>query len=172
MDEKRAKGVVANGYMKFIKRKWGIEGLNQAMEYAGIKRELRDGEWFSMTKTDKLLEWIGRKKGMEYVIEAGRYTAKDMGIFRYMFASIMGMERVLRRAQDAYGTIFNFGKIDIEMNGKKAKITFRDARLTEYSCMAWEGALQGLMEVTRSHGSVKPLEPQNPEDCAFEMQWD
>jgi hypothetical protein len=172
MDERKAKGVVANGYLKFIKRKWGIMGLNQAMEYAGIKRELKDGEWFSMTKTDKLLEWIGRNKGMEYVKEAGRYTAKDMGIFRYMFASIMGIERLLKRAQDAYRTMFNFGMIDMEIEGKKARITFRKARLTEYSCIAWEGALQGLMEVTHSHGTVKHLEPENPDDCAFEMRWD
>ena len=172
MDEKKAKGVVANGYLKFIKRKWGIEGLNQAMQHAGIKEAPKDGEWFSMLKTERLLEWIDRNKGMKYVIEAGRYTAKDMGIFRYMFASIIGIERLLRRAQNTYSTIFNYGRIEMEMASKKAKITFRDAKVTEYSCMAWKGALHGLMEVTRSHGSVKHLEPENPEDCAFEMQWD
>lgn len=172
MSEKKAKGVVANGYMKFIKRKWGTEGLREAMKYAGIKKEIKDGEWLSMTKTDKLLEWIGRNKGMEYVREAGRYTAKDMGIFRHMFASIMGIEKLLKRSQETYSTIFNFGKIEIEMEDKKARITFREARLTEYSCVAWEGALQGLMEVTRSHGTIKPVKPENPEDCAFEMQWD
>lgn len=172
MDEKKAKGAVVNGYLKLIKRKWGIQGVEEAMEYAGIKTRPKDGEWLSMVRTDKVLEWIAKNKGMEYVREAGKYTAKNMGIFQYLFASIIGMERFLKRAEETYGTIFNFGEIRIKIDGKTATANLKGARFSQYSCTAWEGALLGFMEVTKSHGTVKALKPDSPEDCKFFMEWD
>ncbi len=172
MEERKAKGAIVNGYFKLIKRKWGMQGVREAMKYAKINAQPKDGEWFSMEKTDKVLEWIGRNKGMDYVREAGKYTAKDLGIFRYLIASIVGIERFLKKAEATYDTMFDFGGINIKIEEKTALIELRGARITEYSCVAWEGALLGIMEVTKSHGTVKPLEPDNPKDCKFFMKWD
>ncbi len=172
MEERKAKGAIVNGYFKLIKRRWGIQGVTEAMKYANIGTQPKDGEWFSMEKTDRVLEWIAKNKGTDYVREAGKYTAKDLGIFRYLIASIVGIERFLKKAEETYETMFNFGKIKIKIDEKTAVVELKGVRVTEYSCIAWEGALLGIMEVTKSHGAVTPLEPGGPEDCRFFMKWD
>ncbi len=172
MEETKAKGSVVNGYLKFVKKKWGIQGMEEATKYSGIKKRPKDGEWFSMVKTDKVLEWIARNKGVEYVREAGKYTAKDLGIFEYLIASIVGIGRFLQKAEETYSTVFNFGDLRIKIEEKRAIVDMRGAKITEYSCTAWEGALLGIMEVTKSHGTVNPLKPDDPGDCKFFMKWD
>jgi len=172
MEERKAKGAVVNGYLKFVKRKWGVQGMQGAMEYGGMKTSPKDGEWFSMEKTDKVLDWIAKNKGMEYVKEAGKYTAKDLGVFHYLIASIVGVERLLKKAEQTYGTVFNFGNLRIKIDGKTAVVSMKGVRITDYSCIAWEGALLGIMEVTKSHGIVKPLKADGPNDCKFFMKWD
>lgn len=174
MAEKMAKGAILNGYLKFIKKKWGKFGLEEAMKYAGVKKMPKDGEWGPAYEFDKVLEWIANNKGMNNVKEAARYYAKDLGIFGYIFGAIVGPERLLNRMKETYPTMFNYGDplIDMEKGGNKAVITFKGASLTEYDCPAWEGGLIGLMEITRSNGRVKVLEPDNPEDCKFMVEWD
>ena len=166
MDERKVKGSVPNGYLNFIKRKWGISGLEEAMKYARISERPEDGQWYSMSKTDVILEWIARKKGMEYVKEAGRYAAKDLGIFRYLFASIIGLKALLKRSASNYHTLFNFGDMVFERTEGGYMITIKGARITEYSCPAWEGAIKGLMEISGSKGDLEPVD-SSPEDCTF-----
>ncbi len=167
----QAKGAVVNSYLKFIKRKWGVHGVQEAMRYAGIAGHVRDSEWFPMEKTDRVLEWIAKNKGMEYVVEAGRYAPKNMGVFTSFFAAVIGIEKMLRRAEDTYRTVFNFGEIHITIGKNRAVVVIRGARLTDYSCPAWKGALEGIMEVTRTMGTVKSVEPDSPDDCKFVLEW-
>jgi hypothetical protein len=108
---------------------------------------------------------------MEYVVEAGKYAPKNMGVFASFFAAVIGIERMLRRGEDVYKTVFNFGEIRIHINGRKAVVEIKGGRVTEYSCAAWKGAFEGIMEVTKTIGTVKPLEPDEPEDCKFLLEW-
>ncbi len=145
--------------------------MRSAREYAGIPENLRDGDWISMKKTETLLEWIDKNKGLDYVKEAGAYTGKDMGIFKYLFASVMGIENLLKRAEYNYKTIFNFGEISVDLkDNKEAVVTIKEAQTTPYSCIAWEGALNGLMEVTRTNGTVEPVKADNG-DCKYVLKW-
>ncbi len=173
MAEKMAKGAVLNGYLKFIKKKWGKIGLEEAMGYAGLQKMPKDADWGPAEQFDKVLEWISNKKGIEYVKEAGRYSAKDLGIFGYIFGAIVGAEKLLKRAKEVYPTMFNYGDFHIEMKGSNsAIINIRGASLTKYDCPAWEGGLIGLMEITRSNGHVHVEKPDSPEDCKFTLEWD
>ena len=168
---KRAKGAIVNSYLKFIKKKWGIHGLQDAMKYAGITRPVKDSEWFPMEKTDRVLEWIAENRGMDYVVEAGKYAPKNMGVFTSFFAAVIGIERMLRRAGETYRTIFDFGEIHIAIEKNRAVVEIKGARLTDYSCPAWKGALEGIMELTRTAGKVMPVKPDSPEDCKFILEW-
>ena len=81
MAQKHAKGAVLNGYLKFIKKKWGTNGLNEAMKYAEIEKMPLDSEWLPVIKFDLVMEWIVKNKRIDMVKEAGRYSARDLGIF-------------------------------------------------------------------------------------------
>ena len=174
MTEKMVKGAFINGYFKFIKKRWGQIGLEEAMKYAGVKWMPKDGDWVPTSEYDKVLEWIAKNKGMNKVKEGGRYSARDLGVFGYMFGAIVGPEELLNRIKEAYPIFFSYGDllIDMEKEGNRVIITFKGASLTEYDCPALEGGLIGLMEITRSNGRVKVLEPDSPEDCKFMVEWD
>ena len=163
------KDVLANGYLKFIKKKWGITGQKDAMKYAGIKEIPRDADWFPIEKSDMLLEWIAENKGDERVVEAGKYVAKDLGVFKYLFASLVGMESVLKRYSVNYSAIFNFGEMKMEKREEGYWVLLKGARVSEYSCSAWKGALDGFMEITRSKGVPVPLKG-SPDDCEFMIE--
>ncbi|NPA75498.1 MAG: hypothetical protein GXO25_05400 [Euryarchaeota archaeon] len=170
-EEKKVKGALVNGYLKYVKKKWGNAGLQEVKARAGIERNIKDGEWVPVDNAVAVLEWIKNTKGESHVVDAGRHTAKDLGVFKYIIASFMSIERFIHRAQDTYNTLFNYGAIIIKDTDKGAIVTLRDSRDTDSSCLAWEGALKGIMEVTRTHGTVTPIEPDAPEDCKFEMVW-
>ncbi len=172
MSEKMAKGAVVNGYLKFVKKKWGIEGMQEAMKYAGINKLPKDGEWFPADATTKVLKWIEENKGLNYVVEAGRHASKDLGVFRYIVASFMSVERFLKRSRETYSLLFNYGEFLIDHTNNGAIITIKNARHPEPSCYAWEGALRGILEITRTKGSVERIDPDNPEDCKFRMTWE
>ncbi len=169
--EKMVKGAVVNGYLKFVKKKWGVVGLQEAAKYAGIDENPRDGEWVPATTATKVLEWIRDNKGMKYVEDAGRYASTDLGVFTYIVASFMSIEKFIRRAQETYRTLFNYGEFVIEPTDTGAAITIKDARYPEPSCNAWKGALEGIMQVTRTKGEVRMIDADSPEDCKYEMIW-
>ena len=171
-DKKMVKGAVMNGYLRFVKRKWGIEGVKEALKYVGMDVNPKDGEWIPAEMATSVLMWIKENKGEKYVVEAGRYASTDLGVFTYIVASLMSVEKFIRRARDTYKTLFNYGEFIIEEGDNKATITIKNAKHPEPSCLAWEGALQGILEVTKTKGKVTPVEPDNEEDCKYEMVWE
>ncbi len=167
------KGVLANGYLKFIKRKWGIEGMNNAMEYAGLKQQPKDGEWVSLKKTYALLEWIEKEHGKDYIVEAGKGMMRGMGSdFKFMFAVVVGFERVLDKVQKEISKLLFKGKgVEIHKEGKSATIRLKGFKMGETSCLAWKGEPMGVMEVTKTKGKVEVLDSGNEEDCLVKAEW-
>ena len=173
MEGRMIKGVIFNGYLSFIKKKWGKEGMNRAMEYAGMKQEPRDGEWVSLEKTYKLLEWIEKEHGRGYIVDAGKWMMKGMGgDFKFMFAAVMGFERVLNRVQKEISKLlFKGSGVEINKEGKTATIRLKGFKMRETSCLAWKGALLGVMEVTKTRGTVEVMDSGNEMDCLVKAEW-
>ncbi len=170
-DEKMVKGALINGYLKFVKKKWGVAGLGEVKRHVGIDGNIKDGKWVPVSTAVEILEWIQHKKGDQYVVAAGKHAMKDLGVFKYIIATFMSIETFIKRAKSTYDTLFNYGAIIIEDSEHGAVITLKDSRDTEASCLSWKGALEGIMEITRTKGEVKTLTPDVPEDCKFEMRW-
>ncbi len=171
MSEKKAKGVVLNGYLKFIKRKWGFQGLEDAMKYAGIEEMPYDSQWLPVEIFDEVLDWIRVNKGMDMVTEAARYSAKDLGVFVHLFTSVMGIESLLKRTKEAYPTMFNYGSVEIENSDRKAVVTLKGVVTSECECPAWKGGLTGLLELSRNRGTVEQVSSDDPLDCRYEIIW-
>ena len=166
MDTRKLKGSVPNGYLNYVKRKWGVTGMEDAMKFADISTRPKDGDWFPMEKSERILEWIALNRGMDQVKEAGRYAAMDLGVFKHLFASLMGLNSLLKRSVSNYKLLFNFGEMYFERTENGYIVVIKEGKVTEYSCLAWEGAIKGLIEITHSRGSVEPVNG-NPEDCTF-----
>ena len=173
MEGRMIKGAIFNGYLSFIKKKWGNEGVRKAMEYVKVKQEPKDGEWVSLEKTYGLLDWIEKEHGRDYIVDAGKWMMKGMGgDFKFMFAAVMGFERVLNRVQkDISKLLFKGNGVEIVKDRKSATIRLKDFRMGDTSCLAWKGALLGVMEVTKTKGDVEVLDSGNENDCLVRATW-
>ena len=170
-DGKKAKGVVLNGYLKFIKRKWGFQGMEDAMKFAGIEEMPYDSQWLPVDIFDRTLEWIKTNRGMDMVTEAARYSAKDLGVFVHLFTSVMSIESLLKRTKETYPTMFNYGSVEVSVDGKKAVVLLKEVVTSDCECPAWKGGLTGLLELSRNSGDVVQIQSDAPWDRKYEISW-
>ena len=173
MENRMIKGAVFNAYISFIKKKWGKDGVANAMKYVNMKEKPKDGEWISLKKTHGLLEWIEKEHGSEYIVEAGNWTMKGVsGDFRFILLSIMNFERALDKGpKNISKVLFKGSEIEIQKDGKKAVIKLKGLKIDERSCLAWKGALLGVMDVTKTNGTVEVMDSGNDTDCLLYAKW-
>ncbi len=170
MENKKYKGVVITSYLREIKRKWGIDSGNKAMEFASLKSLPKSGEWIDAEKVDKIVEWVVVNYGEQKLREISGRTISNMGIFTYFFTANMGIETMLKKARAQFKAVSSFGDMIIEIEGRKANIRIKDIKISKYSCLAWEGILEGMLKIKRRMGKVEIIDSNN--DCIFTMVWD
>ena len=81
MGDPKLRGSVILGYLKFIKKTWGVSGLEQCTKDLGLDMSaIKDGGWYRETISGQVLAWISNNKGPEYVEKAGAHVIKNLGI--------------------------------------------------------------------------------------------
>ena len=176
MSERRLKGGVILGYLDFIKRQWGQEGVDECMNSIDMDIGTLKAEKFYPGKLDEeVLKWISSTKGEEFVKKTGNHTVKNLGNLAYL-VKFVNMKYLLKKAKENYEDTFDYGEISVLCDdyGKKAVVIMKDSNKIKESCMAWEGALEGMMEVTRTKGTVKMVKCQMKGDIydEFILDWE
>ncbi len=175
MSERRLKGGVILGYLDFIKRQWGQAGVDECINAINIDISKLKPETFHPGAIDEgVLKWISRNKGEEFVKKAGNHTVKNLGSLAYL-VRFVNIKHLLKKAKENYEDAFDYGEISVLCDefGKRAVVIMKDSNIIEESCMAWEGALEGMMEVTRTKGTVKMTKCQMKGDIydEFILDW-
>jgi predicted hydrocarbon binding protein len=174
MNDRKVRGSVINGYLKFVEKTWGKEGLEKCLSDTKLKGiELRDGGKYPNSMLLEVILWISRNYGMEYVRKAGRHTVKNLGLLAYIvrFTSI---ETMLGKAKDAYAETYDFGEVSMKISGKHAIASMKDVSEIPENCEGWIGALEALLEITRTKGTVRKTKCQLKGDprCEYEVIWE
>jgi hypothetical protein len=170
---KKNKGTLVKGYHRFIKKKWGAEGLKDIKEKTGVDlSNIQDEKWYPYEDTRAVLEWVEGTHGMDYCRQLGFSTIAEQGIISFA-ARIIGIEKVLGRGIRDFRDTMGFGRIDIEIGEKRAALTLTDVCEVECECQSWLGAFQGLLELTKTKGTVTKTKCQAKGDdgCIYEMAW-
>jgi hypothetical protein len=175
MTERKLKGGVLLGYMDFISRQWGREGLDECLRAVQMKREdLEPDRFYSLILDEKIMKWIS-SRGMEYVKKSGNHTVKNLGSLAYL-VRFVNIKHLLKRAKDNYADTFNFGEVSIMSDefSKRAIVIMKDCNFIAESSLAWEGAFEGMMEVTRTKGTVKmnKCQVKGDEYDEFLLDWE
>ena len=168
------RGSVPLGFINYIKKTWGQEGLDQFINDTGMDpKEIKEGQWYDISTSGNVQEWLFKNKGEEQVTKAGAYTVKNQGIFSYVirFANI---KSILKRAPENHRDVFKCGTMEVEIHDNHAKIIMTDTAADEYSCIAWRGAFIGALELTNTKGTVKETQCQlkgGASHCEFLVEW-
>ncbi len=151
------KGGVMLGYFDFIKLHWGEDGVEECVNVTGVDPERLKDETFYPTKmSEHVLKWISGTKGMENLQKVGNHTVKNLGTLSYL-VRFVNIKHLLKRAKSNYEEAFDYGEVSVLMDeyGKHATVIMKDCNVIEESCVAWQGAFEGMMEVTKTKGTVR-----------------
>jgi hypothetical protein len=168
------RGAVILGYARYIKKKWGKDGIEACQKAIGMPgaRIAEDG-WYPEAINLKLLHWIADTHGREQVFKAAAFTINGNGLVAFA-ARIAGIEKVLERGKEDFRRNFNFGDLKVEIAAKSATLTMTDVANDELDCYSWQGALQGIIDMCKLKGKVEhpTCSYRGGKSCVYEMTWD
>ena len=174
MEDKKVRGSIINGFIKYIKRTWGEKGMD------GIEDELNmdvtsfnDRKWYDHEIHSKIHRWIVENHGEGHLERAGSYTVQNMGILSYLI-KFTSPDKMLKKAPKSYRDAFSYGDVEIKVEEKKAYVKMKGVALDEYTCLAWRGVFEGVLEATNSKGTIKEwdAEEKGDKDCYFIAEWE
>ena len=172
--EKCVKGRALIGYCKYIKKKWGKDGLEEFEKSTGIRSsEYMEDKWYPAADTEKLIEWIAANHGPLEVRNAARSMVTEVGIISFM-ARAAGMDRVLDKALDETRGTLSYGHISVKKEPWGATVSLNEFCAGPHTYQAWIGILEGAMALTKTKGKVEKLscELKGAKACVYKMTWD
>ncbi|MBU4144132.1 MAG: hypothetical protein KKH79_04225 [Candidatus Thermoplasmatota archaeon] len=145
-----------NGYLKFIQKKWGVEGLAQCKKDVGIEdMEFRDGQYYQDAIIGNVLRWVHREKGRDAILDAGRFIMHNLGILSWL-VRFTDIETLAKRFPKDYSEVYAFGKCTVDLSDPaRLKLILKDVGYYEEACMIWEGVIEEALTMTKTKGSVK-----------------
>jgi hypothetical protein len=153
--DRSVRGSVLNAYLRFVEKKWGKDGLQQCVKDIGLDGVFRDGEYYRDEFRENILRWLEREKGQTEVIEGGRFVVKNLGLLGWLvkFAS---PKVIAESFPKNFSEVYTFGKVKIEAVDK-GRIVMRlyDVNRVDVSCASWIGVCEGVLDMTRTKGTVK-----------------
>ncbi|MCK5310053.1 MAG: TIGR02265 family protein [Thermoplasmata archaeon] len=173
MDERTIKGSVISGYLHYVEKTWGKEGVTQCKQHLNINEiKFKDGHQYPNEMLLNIVRWISKEKGMDYVRKAGNHTVKNLGMLAYV-VRFAKMETMVTKAKEAYEESYSYGEVEMEIGDHKAIATMRDVSYIHENCQGWIGALEALLELTHSKGNVLKTKCQLKGDshCEYEITW-
>lgn len=163
MTERKLKGGVMLGYFDFIRHQWGEDGVQDCIRATEVDPARLDEEKLYTTEiNERILKWLSGEKGIDSVKRAGNHTVKNLGALSYL-VRFVNIKHFLIKAKQNYDDAFQFGEVSVLMDnyGNRASVIMKDCNPIEEACVAWLGAFEGMLDITRTKGSVK----QNKVQC-------
>ena len=168
--ERRTRGSVLNGYLKFIQEKWGTSELKVARADMGIDNlNFKDGQYYQDEIIGNVLRWIHRNKGKDAVIEAGRFVLHNLGILSWM-VRFSDFPTLALKFPKNYSEVYAFGSCEVDVSDpKKIKMILKDVCYYEEARMVWEGICQEALTITKTRGNVTHMSCEESEEsqCIF-----
>ena len=168
--ERRTRGSVLNGYLKYIKQKWGASGLKVARADLGIDNlDFKDGQYYQDEIIGNILRWINRNKGEDAVKGAGRFILHNLGILSWL-VRFTDIQTLAKKFPKNYSEVYGFGSCKTDdSDPKQVKLIFKDVGYYEEACMVWEGVCEEALVMTKTAGKVShpKCEMRGDEHCEF-----
>ena len=177
MSDRKVKGSVLLGYMKFIKSTWGQDGLDDMISTINkkeLKNDMWEDTWYDDGLSLHILTWIAETKGNENLERCGRATVKDLGFLSFI-VDYLDIRSILDKGSENFNEAFNNGSFNVEMGDSSAVVKISGRSMNnEFAGPTWTGVFKGMLEITRTNGTVKEIqcEKEGSDHCEFLMEWE
>ena len=171
MSEHYIGGQVMISYIDFVKKKSGPQGLMDMEKHMGIPlNEIVVEKDYSYKYSDLCLTFINEKYGTKDVIQAGRFSATNIGTKRY-FAVILPPKKLLDMLVESVSKVTNSVVVSYELNEKGAEVLVKGPYMHSLEREYWLGMLMGLFDLNKRDGKVEPLDFKDGEEARYSMKW-
>jgi hypothetical protein len=171
--ERKTRGSAITGYFKYIKKKWGQDGLDKCYLDIGLKQDLDETQYYPDELMIDVLKWIRSNYGDEALREGGRFVVKNLGVIAWL-VRMASPKFIAKRFQKNMKELYTFGSVEIDDLGEKSiGIRLIDTYAGEERCIAWEGVCKGAMDLTHKKGTVKKkaCAGNGGDCCEYVMTW-
>ncbi len=173
MTKRQVKGAVLIGYMKFIRQTWGKDGLEEFISAIDMEPDIQEDRWYDDAWSTKTLAWIAENKGEDYIERSGKYAIMNLGEMSGI-VEFLDIKSILKRGSESYKNGFDDGGFIVELGVDKATIKITGSGGDDkYACRAWIGVFEGMLEITKTVGTVREVqcERDGAPHCEFIMEW-
>lgn len=173
MTERLIRGSVINGYLKYVEKTWGKDGYEECSKKAQVSDiKISDGQQYNHDMLLAIIQWISDNHGMDRVKQAGKHTVQNLGLLAYI-VRFANMDTMLKKAKSLYAEAYSFGEVDMTPTERGAEVYLKDVSQIPEDCIGWEGAFEGMLELTHSKGRVLKTKCQLKGDphCEYEITW-
>jgi hypothetical protein len=171
--ERRVKGRALIGYCKYIKKKWGKDGLESFEKSTGLNAsEFAEDKWYPASDTEAIINWIAQNYGPLEVRSAARSMVAEAGIISFL-ARAAGIDRVLDRALEEIRESLSYGTVTVKKEPWGATVSLTEFCAGPHTHLAWIGILEGALELTKTKGKVEKRSCQlnGADACVYRMTW-
>jgi len=168
-----AKGAILKGFVQYINKQWGDTGVKSCSGYVGIDlKNIIDDKWYPNVYTDDLLTWISDRYDRNHIKRAGFEAVAGKKLISVP-ARIAGIERVAEKGVNDFKDSIAFGKVSIKSIDEGAQVMFKDVSMIEETCLAWQGAFEGILALTKTKGEVEKVACEHWGDrhCIWNIKW-
>lgn len=173
MSDRKVKGAVLAGYRKFILDTWGEETVEEYLSATLVERDIKESDWYDDALSSTTLKWIAETKGEEFLERSGRYTVMNLGELAHV-VDYLDIKTILERGPESYKEAFSEGFFKVEFQESGATIWISgSAGEDPYACRTWLGVFAGMLEMTRTVGTVEEVDCERggASACEFVMEW-
>ncbi len=160
-------GSIINGYLQFIKRKWGLSGLNSCKDDININGEIKDGFFYPVKVKDDILEWISVKKGEKNIVYAGRYIISNFEWIK----EYSELNNMLEKLVEVYHDMYDHGSFRFYRSKEGFRLTLNNICSNDLCSQEWLGICEGLLLASDTEGSVRKVESEE-DSCVFIIEKD
>jgi hypothetical protein len=171
--DRKVRGSVLLAYMDFIRLKWGNIAFQQCIEDIGYHEVIKPGEFYSNSIREKILQWIHEEKGMDYGRDLGRFVVKNLGFLAWI-VRFANPKIIANKFPDNYSEVYSFGKVEVETkNDNIILVRLYDVNTIKESCMSWHGVCEGVLDMTKTTGTVtkNTCQLDGAPFCEYEIEY-
>jgi len=168
--DRKIRGSVINGYLGYVKKKWGKEGLDKCLRDIGLEGEtIKEGHYYQDEISGNILRWIHREKGAEAVVDSGRFVTQNLGILAWL-VRFTTMQSLAEKLPKNFSEVYAFGRCSVDTSDpKRIVLKLKDTGYYEEACLAWQGVCEAALIMTKTKGRVEHTRCEQKGDniCEF-----
>jgi predicted hydrocarbon binding protein len=172
MAKRELLGSTILSYLDYIKKKKGLDAYERCLKETGLIN-IQKAKRYPDTQQHEVLLWIQKNYGDQVIIKAGRYSAMSIGALDFI-AKMGTIDLMMKFAKIGYSRTLFFGTIETKKIDKKnVQLILTDSTTGRVNCLAWEGLIAGLTEMTGAKPTVKEIECRHEggKKCVFDLTW-